>query len=178
VVSSLDSGHFLRAADAFFKRPWWSRMWVVQEYQLAKREPRWYCGRLWTSTANMHDRLEKLYNYLISEVMPLGGNPAVSTPAQVDVERELIKMHERNWNAKTLLMIRGSLGKERRLYQLMIRMPRRQSTDPRDRIFALREMLDPYFKAGFCPQLRSCGERDLREAGELPADSRRARAYL
>lgn len=37
---AFDSGHFLRAADAFFKRPWWSRMWVVQEYQLAKREPR------------------------------------------------------------------------------------------------------------------------------------------
>jgi hypothetical protein len=25
-----DAVRFLRAADAFFKRPWWSRMWVVQ----------------------------------------------------------------------------------------------------------------------------------------------------
>jgi hypothetical protein len=80
-----DSARFLRAAEAFFKRPWWSRMWVVQEYQLAKREPRWYCGRLWTSTANMHDRLEKLYIHLISEAVPVGGNPTVS---QVDIEQE------------------------------------------------------------------------------------------
>ncbi|KIM98326.1 hypothetical protein OIDMADRAFT_91381, partial [Oidiodendron maius Zn] len=30
-----DSTRFLCAVNAFFKRPWWSRIWVVQEYQLA-----------------------------------------------------------------------------------------------------------------------------------------------
>jgi hypothetical protein len=72
-----DADRFLRAADAFCKRPWWSRMWVVQEFHLPKREPRWYCGRLTTSTAKMSDRLEKLINHLINEAPPMIGNPEV-----------------------------------------------------------------------------------------------------
>jgi hypothetical protein len=126
-------------------------MWVVQEYRLAKREPRWYCGRLWTSTTNMRDRLEKLYDHLIVEVLPVGGNPTASANAQVDVEREWMKMHERNWNVRMLLMDRESLREPQRPCQLMSRMLRRQSTDPRDRIFASREMLDPISKQVFVP---------------------------
>jgi hypothetical protein len=32
-----DADRFLRAADAFCKRPWWSRMWVVQEFHLPQQ---------------------------------------------------------------------------------------------------------------------------------------------
>jgi hypothetical protein len=126
-------------------------MWVVQEYQLAEREPRWYCGQLWTSTANIYDGLEKLYRHLIMEASPMIGNPAVFTNVQVDVEREWIRMDERKWNMKSKLMNRASLRIAHRPFQVMIRMRRRQSTDPRDQIFAFREMLDPISRQVFVP---------------------------
>jgi hypothetical protein len=66
-----NKAHLLRAADAFFKRPWWSRMWVFQEYHLAKREPQLYCGRHWVSAAGMYEKLATLHEYLIEEALPV-----------------------------------------------------------------------------------------------------------
>jgi hypothetical protein len=60
-------------------------------------------------------------------------------------------MYERRWNIKMLLMFRESLKEAQQPYGLMIRMLHRQSTDPRDRIFALREMLDPISRQVFVP---------------------------
>lgn len=150
-LCGFDSTRFLRAADAFFKRPWWNRMWVLQEYMLATRDPRWYCGRLSTSTSRVHDRVEKLYMHLISEAAPISGTSSVSTDSQVDVESEFGMMFERKWNMSLKLMDRKGLLLEQRPFQAMVRNLRRQSTDPRDRVFAAREMLDTISKQVFVP---------------------------
>ena len=146
-----DSTRFLCAVNAFFKRPWWSRIWVVQEYQLARREPRWYCGRDWTSTATMRDRLAELFNYFVKEATPVTGNPAISMHTQLDIEHELMKMYERKFNVNPNVLDRESLRKGQRPFQLLFRLLRRECTDPRDRIFASREMLDPISKQIFVP---------------------------
>jgi Heterokaryon incompatibility protein (HET) len=146
-----EEAHFLCAANAFFKRPWWSRVWVIQEYELAKREPRWYCGRAWTSTANVQNRLKMLSTHLIMEATPTRGNAAVSTQAKLDVQREWIKMNELRWNIDMRIIDRRAQMKGQGPYQMMVRMLRRQCTDPRDRIFASREMLDPVSRQVFVP---------------------------
>ncbi|KAL8767641.1 MAG: hypothetical protein Q9209_005900 [Squamulea sp. 1 TL-2023] len=38
---------FLPGLAKIFKKPWWSRLWVVQEVFMANREPRFGCGRKW-----------------------------------------------------------------------------------------------------------------------------------
>jgi hypothetical protein len=142
-----DSARFLNAADAFFKRSWWSRIWTVQEFALAKIEPRWYCGRTWTSTGHMRHRVGKLSTFLINEAKPLVGNVEVFTSAQVDVGRQFITIAERRWTMNMQLADR----KAQRPSHFMIRLLYRQSTDPRDRIYGLREMLDPISKQVFTP---------------------------
>jgi hypothetical protein len=142
-----DSAQFLNAADAFFKRSWWSRIWTVQEFSLAKMEPRWYCGPTWTSTEHMRGRLGKLNNYLINEAKPFTGDVEVFMSAQVNIGHEFIKIAERRWTMNMQLVDR----KAQRPSHFMVRLLYRQSTDPRDRIYGLREMLDPISKQVFMP---------------------------
>jgi hypothetical protein len=146
-----DSTHFLEAADAFLKRPWWSRIWTVQEYTLAKKEPRWYCGRTWTSTRHLRDRIRQLNTYLWHHARPMVSDVAVFTSAQIDIGRQFLKIGERVWGLDMQLKERNPLAHGARPTQFLLSLTYRQSTDPRDRIYALREMLDPVSKQVFIP---------------------------
>ncbi|KAE9370048.1 HET-domain-containing protein [Stipitochalara longipes BDJ] len=146
-----DSIHFLEAADAFLKRPWWYRIWTVQEYALAQTEPRWYCGRTWTSTGQLRDKIGQLKTYLTRQSRPLVGDLAVFTSAQIDIGREFIKIGERSWTINMQLTERNPLADWAPPSHFLLRLAYRQSTDPRDRIYALREMLDPVSKQVFVP---------------------------
>ena len=142
---------FLEAADAFIKRPWWYRIWTVQEYALARNEPRWYCGRTWTSTAHLRDRISQLKNYLLHNANPLIGDVAVSTSAQIAIGQEFIKIAERSWTINMQLTKRNPQANSALPSHFLLTLAYRQSTDPRDRIYALREMIDPISKQVFEP---------------------------
>jgi Heterokaryon incompatibility protein (HET) len=146
-----DKADFLIAADAFFKRPWWSRIWTVQEYELAKNEPRWYCGRSWTSTGHLRERMVQLNTYVYNHAQPFLSDVAMVTNEQIDIGREWLKIFGRRSTIKMQLARYNPLADWAQPTHFLLRLAYRQSTDPRDRIYALGEMLDPVSKQVFIP---------------------------
>ncbi|KAJ4168318.1 hypothetical protein NW754_013652 [Fusarium falciforme] len=148
----LDQVQLLRAADAFFRRPWWARTWVVQEYILATRPPRWYCGREWVSTANVRARLFELHVCLSLRTQPLYGDHDLLMDANIDIGKQWgSMMPHRRHNIRQLLEHERENWQSQLPFFLLIWLMYRESTDPRDRLYALCEMLDPVSKEIFVP---------------------------
>ena len=140
---------FSRAAEAFFQRPWWLRMWVVQEYVLSRdTPPLWYCGGKWTSTASMRAKIGQLYNYIFDQSMVGQGDPEIVNHLVTSGE-EFRGMSRRKYNIN--LMLREPWPQILHPAGLLVRLLYRQSTDPRDRVFAMRELMDPISKEMFRP---------------------------
>lgn len=142
---------FFCAADAFFKRPWWSRLWVVQEFALAHRPPRWYCGTLSVPTANLRERLIHLFNCFFNQALPAVGSPDVILDTQIDFSSQAVIMPQRRHNIRLLLSYPSAEWEGLLPFSALIRVLYRESTDPRDRIYALREMLEPVSREVFFP---------------------------
>ena len=51
---------FLPALDKFFKKPWWTRIWVVQEVCVANKPPLVGCGRKWVSWKAVEAAIRRL----------------------------------------------------------------------------------------------------------------------
>jgi len=79
------------------------------------------------------------------------GDLAVFTSTKIDIGREFVKIAERASTIKMQLMERNQLQNSAQPTHFLIRLAYRQSTDPRDRIYALREMLEPISKHVFMP---------------------------
>ena len=45
-------------------RTWWTRVWVLQEYTLNKRDPVFYCGRLEIANSVLSKNFRRLYNWV------------------------------------------------------------------------------------------------------------------
>lgn len=139
-----DESRFIDAAYAFFKRPWWSRMWPVQEFSLARQEPKWYCGRITVSSRNLRSELKILQNHLITQTMPMVGRSDLIVKARLSEPVEWLSFWRHRYNINLILSYsRKQWGDMTFPAQLMLKCLLRESTDPRDRIFALHELHDP-----------------------------------
>lgn len=124
-----DNRHVVAALAKLFARPYWSRVWVVQEVANAKRLV-FRCGKAVVSEDAMHHSLRLLRNsrkHLLSESMTKDSQlkDALLTIASVQTQAPV-----------TLLKIRRARGPFRLIY--LIRMTRNfLATDLRDKIFAL-----------------------------------------
>lgn len=107
-------------------RPWWTRIWVVQEVAVAQ-DVLVQCGK---STVSW-DILRKAY----------AGPPSVSSLCSSNSEQTLTKVFQK------LDIIREIISGGRRieLLDLMAGYRYCQATDPRDKIFALMGLISPRF---------------------------------
>jgi hypothetical protein len=99
-------------------RPWWTRLWVMQELLLAQRAYL-YCGRkvvAWPTRGKIglpiHRRL--LFHFGEGRSSPVG----------------------------YLLMLQQVVHKKPELLDIFMHLQHRQSTDPRDRVFAILDLVD------------------------------------
>ncbi|KAI1123770.1 heterokaryon incompatibility protein-domain-containing protein [Nemania abortiva] len=147
----MEENRVVQAAYAFFCRPYWTRMWVVQEAKLAKRDPVWYCGRRSTTMQRLRERLPALHNFTLYK----------KQPAYVSIEEALgadprgrRKPYEElmGWcrSAETIFFTVDPEASDD-LSTWLDRCSARKSTDPRDRVFALVSMLDPFAKRVLAP---------------------------
>ncbi|KAI0098900.1 heterokaryon incompatibility protein-domain-containing protein [Nemania sp. FL0031] len=151
----LEEKRVVEAAYAFFCRPWWTRMWVIQEAKLAKRDPVWYCGRRSTTMKRLRERLPVLNNFTLSK----------KQPAYVPIE-EALAAYPRGRGKPYQDLMAWSRGVECILFVVdtefadlysknlslwLDRCTTRHSTDPRDRIFALVSLLDPSARSLLAP---------------------------
>ncbi|KAL8776536.1 MAG: hypothetical protein Q9213_008231 [Squamulea squamosa] len=117
---------YLPGLAKIFNKPWWSRLWVVQEVFMASREPHFGCGRKWfpwhvvrSTIFNLSSRwggskdvLQNQYACFNLAILPIKG-PAV--PGHSDFQREY----------------------SGRLATLLDATCDRETSQPHDRIFAL-----------------------------------------
>lgn len=120
--SSLLTFESFQAISAIFRRPWWSRIWVIQELALAKRGPSIICGYRhlpWKSFIEAADLLEQLktgHDIKAAEIIELLSN-------QCSVL----------WQMRTLYHQYGALSL-RDLFQMS---KDARATDPRDQVYGL-----------------------------------------
>jgi hypothetical protein len=133
----------------FCFRPWWGRVWTMQEFYLATEEPVWY----WGNTGVSNTVLKRDMPLLMTASWELYGGkdilPWISrrlegrqeTPDQFSAEiRRIFDMIGRRHKTH-------GFDIPSRLYRSLSA----QATDPRDLVYGLREIFDPVFRRVFVP---------------------------
>lgn len=133
-------------------RPWWSRVWVMQEFYLATEEPIWH----WGSSSVSNAALKRDMQLLMSTSWSLYSRPMAASSSKFSSEVQgMIK--------KSISLFRSDVE---RINQMISRrapthgfdIPSRlycelsaQASNPRDFVYGLREIFDPRFRKVFLP---------------------------
>ncbi|KAK6087033.1 ankyrin and HET domain-containing protein [Seiridium cupressi] len=168
IQRGINEDRIAQAAYAFFCRPWWTRMWVIQEAKLAKRDPVWYCGQQWTTMRRLRERLPALHNFTLMKKQPgyiskdvvLNANPRGRRKPYGDLmawSRAVESIFFTVDPALPNLHIQS-------LSKWLEFCTARQSTDARDRIFALVSMLSPIARHVLVPDYSESVHRTFLHA--------------
>ncbi|KAK1750491.1 heterokaryon incompatibility protein-domain-containing protein [Echria macrotheca] len=137
----------------FCCRPWWRRVWTIQEFYLATKEPVWYWGFRGVSNAVLKRDIPLLME--ASWAWYSGGRGVV--------EDWILPHIERATGAKTADQFSHEIHRiseliQRRFSTHGLDIPSRlyrslsaRATDPRDLVYGLREIFDPVFRRVFVP---------------------------
>jgi hypothetical protein len=123
IVSRIYFNRYYRALDRLVRRPWFSRVWVIQEFALAE-DVKMLCGS-WSLSLGMFDMM---WDFVAHELR---------------VWKEMgMELGFSRFTIPSLLQTRSEIQAEKQvpLLHLMIRHIFSQATDPRDKIFALKEL--------------------------------------
>jgi hypothetical protein len=134
----------------FCCRPWWKRVWTMQEFYLATEEPVWY----WGSTGVSNTTLKRDMPLLMSASWDLYGHKEVESwiPEYIEssTEKPVAQFSAKVRRISDLIARRKKthgFDIPSRLYRSLSA----QATDPRDLIYGLREIFDPVFRRVFVP---------------------------
>jgi hypothetical protein len=109
----------------FFGRPWWNRLWIVQELAVAKNEPLIGCGQNWLPW-----RAIEQFNALIFETQK-GSTFGALIDSRINNAKDLVAIRKRVQNKETLGMT-----------YLLSSTSLRQYSDPLDQVYALVGLLN------------------------------------
>lgn len=150
----------MRRCSGFFSalpdhRPWFSRVWIIQELAMAKRDPLVACGwksvswstfmKAWKLIAraifaemDMIHRKELRGDVTASDTSPIG---QVDGPAEGEEETEILAKIKIDILDDLYKVVQSEGGETLRKLFLIARSS--EATDPRDRIYALLGLLKP-----------------------------------
>lgn len=151
-ASGLDKHTVCKGFVELCLRPWWSRVWVMQEFYLATEEPIWH----WGSSCVSNAALKRDMQLLMSTSWSLYSRPMATSSSKFSSEVQgMIK--------KSISLFRSDVE---RINQMISRrapthgfdIPSRlycelsaQASNPRDFMYGLREIFDPRFRKVFLP---------------------------
>ena len=134
----------------FCCRPWFRRVWTMQEFYLATEEPAWYWGSTGVSNTTLKRdipllmktswewyRGTKVEAWLPKHIETMTGRPVTQFSAEIIRISDLIARRNKT----------HVFDLPRRLYRSLSA----QATDPRDLVYGLREIFDPVFRRVFVP---------------------------
>ncbi|RYP24674.1 hypothetical protein DL765_000401 [Monosporascus sp. GIB2] len=131
----------------FAFRPWFSRIWVAQEYGLANWAPIFYCGTNFVNTRSLYRDLDML-DMAVSSFINFGigdidrgldrGRGYHELMSCLDQVRHIIKPERLGVSGACIPSIE---------YQAM----KRTSSDPRDIVYGMREFFEAPFREAFMP---------------------------
>jgi hypothetical protein len=125
------------ALAAFLDRPWFERLWVMQEVQLANRQAAFQCGHDSILVTDMQRAMAALDQRV--------GIPA-ALAARITVASGAIKGHFTSW------------------MQVLAYARRRQCSDQRDKIYGVLSLAPPAVAAGIHPQYSSSLSQVYKDA--------------
>ncbi|EFW98735.1 heterokaryon incompatibility protein [Grosmannia clavigera kw1407] len=112
------------ALDRLVRRPWWSRVWCLQEAAAAARPPLVLCGRQTASWIGLHDACRKLPDYWKRTRTTAGEEYALASADLTFQRHSSIRNQYIN-------------GEHFRLLYLLYMTLAWEATDPRDKVFAV-----------------------------------------
>ncbi|KAL2694762.1 hypothetical protein Neosp_001349 [[Neocosmospora] mangrovei] len=151
----------VEAICAFCSNPWWTRLWVQQEFYLASGDPLWFCGDLSARTSQIQEELVRLRKDFLDHRTELEdrGIPDLSLEnafnnlfpmvleqlAQRSNSRDPRRPRDNRkgtYQPKTRLHILPSV-----LYAQLDRI----TSDPRDYVYGVRDLMGPIFSQTVLP---------------------------
>ncbi|KAL3419459.1 heterokaryon incompatibility protein [Phlyctema vagabunda] len=139
----------LCALDALFKRPYWSRIWVVQELASASNAVI-VCGERRVSERALHYALRLVRNYRQHQILVYGLDVPIPNPGRMSI------VSLRPSRPILLLKARRSVKLSPLMY-LLRNFRSFEATDPRDKVFALYGIAGDIEVHGFRPDYsKSC----------------------
>ena len=146
----LDKALVCKGFIDFCCRPWWRRVWTMQEFYLATEEPVWY----WGSTGVSNTALKRDMPLLMTASWELYGQKEVESWIPNHIETSTGKpVAQFSAEIRRIFDLIGRRNKTHgfdipsRLYRSLSA----QATDPRDLVYGLREIFDPVFRRVFVP---------------------------
>jgi hypothetical protein len=117
-------------------KPWWSRIWVIQEFVGASNDPLIGCGRRWTTATTFMTGFDTLKVDFESHLLRFPGQLGLGDVSLASVQLVLHSRHTLlHWRTRPLWYNLSKLMWDTRLHN---------STDPRDKIFAINGfMMEP-----------------------------------
>jgi hypothetical protein len=137
LLSPKDVSKLLLVFWRLFTKPWWSRVWVIQEFVLASKDSLIGCGGRWTTTFAFIAGFVEL-----QKVANLKNSLSVLDFQLQDVSLlSIMKMMDSKYE-----LLSGPLLRDRPELSTLITLSRfHDSTDQRDKIFALNSlMMEPF----------------------------------
>ncbi|KAM0427848.1 hypothetical protein ACHAPT_007307 [Fusarium lateritium] len=154
----------MEAVRAFCSTPWWTRLWALQEFYLAKGDPLWYCGDLSARTSQIQDELVRLLKDVFSHRVELEERDTSDLSLQhvkaplanlfPRVLDELIRRSESRGPRRPKDNEKGTYQPKTRLHLLpsvLYAHLDRSAADPSDYVYGVRDLMGPVFSQTLIP---------------------------
>lgn len=158
----------VEAVCAFCSNPWWTRLWVQQEFYLASGDPLWFCGDLSARTSQIQQELERLRKDFLAHRAELEdrGIPDLSLEYAFNnlfpmVLGQLAQRSNSRGPRRPKDNGKGTYQPKTRLHILpsvLYAQLDRTSSDPRDYVYGVRDLMGPVFGQTVLPDYSKSAE--------------------
>ncbi|KAH9213123.1 heterokaryon incompatibility protein-domain-containing protein [Leptodontidium sp. 2 PMI_412] len=138
----------LTSYHKFTLRPWFTRIWVCQEFSAAKNLPTWVCGPFTASTPSLQRDMRVLFtrcteSQILWTADKVGDLDLAQKASFEEFASPLIEA--------TRILFQPGGGHFYSIPRIMYPQIKRDCTDPRDVVYGLRGLFEPAFRDAFYP---------------------------
>jgi Heterokaryon incompatibility protein (HET) len=141
----------LEAFVHFCQLPWWNRIWVQQEYSLAQTNPTFHLGHSSIHVSALIRDWRMLNKMAVTHLVPFVGDSKLDLDVQMSwqpIMRQILHVYG-------VLTLRSAHNRSEIphlwLPRGVLKKVNLRCTNPRDRIYGMRSILDPVAQAVFTP---------------------------
>jgi Heterokaryon incompatibility protein (HET) len=146
-----DIRQLLEAFIHFCHLPWWNRIWVQQEYSLAQTNPTFHLGHSSIHVSALLRDWRMLSGKIATHLVPFAGDFKLDLDVQMSWQPIMRQIH----HVYGVLTLRSAHNRSDFphpwLPRGVLKKINLRCTNPRDRIYGMRSILDPVAQAVFTP---------------------------
>lgn len=146
-----DIRELLEAYVHFCFLPWWNRIWVQQEYSLSPTNPTFHLGRNSIQASVLLRDWKMLQRNIATHLIPFAGKFKLD----LDVQKSWQSIMTQILHVYGVLTLRSAQNRSEFAHMWLprgvLKKVNLRCTNPRDKIFGMRSLLDPITQAIFTP---------------------------